>query len=56
MNPDAIAELILKGLMRQSFYDFHNDGLFALYIDGDPQKPITREEILKEIKHIFRIE
>lgn len=45
------AEDILRVLMSQDFFDFH-EGEFKRFIDGEPDAK-TKEEILKEIELVF---
>lgn len=48
------SEKILEALETQYFADFYNEDMEA-YIVGEPGAP-SKEEILKKIKRIFRLE
>ena len=53
MSEDKIAERIYETLSRQTFADWY-DGRFDDHI-GDSLGP-SKEDILKDIKHLFRLE
>lgn len=50
----TIEEKILATLESQKFADWYNTGNFDKYISGDAPT-ITKEEILAEIKKLFRL-
>ena len=54
MNADQIALNILGTLMSQRFSDWYQYGNFDNFISGG-ENPPTRDEILEEIKGMFRL-
>ena len=57
-SPEETTEVIHNVLFSQAFATWYNTGAFDTYITGEGtvlNPTPTKEEIIKQIKHIFKI-